>query len=467
MSYTLNSDRLIIKDYLYQNVVGLVKCKICLNVLNEPYDCQCCSNTFCFSCINSFIIKTGKCPFGVKEDEGALTKLKPSSLAIINFLSGLRFTCTYKQNGCSEDLFYNNIVNHEVSCPYIDENLSNHKSSFVSFNPKFDYTETVQEMKQVEKIDKIYEMVQYLQFSISHRNLNITPTKEANTETPRFSIGLSSSNNPNIKQYTSESIRDSYSLTQNLQNEKIISELDYLNEKISNLENTLDNHIRDQENLLKRNLEEQFTNILDKIRENTLASSTIYSSVNNSLCNSTQNIAISKTKSSNKMELKSNNSVKKIKLDCKKLGGSFINNNLQNSPKNVRPPFNTSPRIVNKNLSKLKEFNSKSKMSESFVEEKNRRKSNIDTIGEYYTEPNEILTKENLTNSDEIDKDYMEELFNKLQESIKVSSLLNEKLVDEIKTNFLEVTMDSTNVFVQKFDEFIYKLKLTPFKLNI
>ncbi len=45
--------------------------------------------------------------------------------------------------------------------------------------------------------------------------------------------------------------------------------------------------------------------------------------------------------------------------------------------------------------------------------------------------------------------------------------MLNEKLVDEIKTNFLEITMDSTNVFVQKFDEFINKLKLTPFKLNI
>jgi tRNA A37 N6-isopentenylltransferase MiaA len=42
----------------------------------------------------------------------------------------------------------------------------------------------------------------------------------------------------------------------------------------------------------------------------------------------------------------------------------------------------------------------------------------------------------------------------------ELKKLIDKKLVDEIKTMFIEVTLDSSNLFVQKFDEFVNKMNL-------
>jgi hypothetical protein len=36
----------------HEKVLSILKCKICLNILLNPYDCSKCGNTFCYKCIN-------------------------------------------------------------------------------------------------------------------------------------------------------------------------------------------------------------------------------------------------------------------------------------------------------------------------------------------------------------------------------------------------------------------------------
>lgn len=460
MLNVLSTDRLVLKDYMNQNIFSLVKCKICLNVLNEPYDCLCCNNTFCFSCINNFIIKTQKCPFGNKDDESeALTNLKPSCLSLNNFLFGLKFYCCYRTYGCMEESSYNNILNHEGCCSFADENPPNRKSSFVSFNPKYDYSDHYQDVKHTDKIDKIFEILQIMQYSLNTRNSNFTPTKEFNSETPHFRLSLNASN-LNHHQQSGETIKDqSQNLTLNLQNEKILSELDYLNDKLTNLENNYETLMEKQENMMKKIIEEQLSIYFEKTKELTNGSSTIYSSTNNSLCNSVNTQLLPKPLLFNQKNTTSNN-VKRIKIDTKI---KDLNNSFNQT--NPKPPFNTSPRIINKNNLKIKENEKKSRVEN---DDKKIFKSNNIMDQSFKTEPSEhnsVKNEESIL-TPLFENIFLEE-FKKLQESFKSSCIHNEKLLDEIKTYFLETTLDSTNVFVQKFDEFINQLKLTPFKLNI
>ena len=47
----------------YENILQILKCKLCLNILLNPYDCSKCGNTFCYSCINKLKQSNKKCPF--------------------------------------------------------------------------------------------------------------------------------------------------------------------------------------------------------------------------------------------------------------------------------------------------------------------------------------------------------------------------------------------------------------------
>lgn len=97
----------------HKNFFELIKCKICFNILNNPYDCTKCGNSFCYDCIQSVLTAHKSCPF--KCDDFSI---KPSSLSIMSYLSKLSFTCINKANGCEEIIPYSNIIEHDKNCKY-------------------------------------------------------------------------------------------------------------------------------------------------------------------------------------------------------------------------------------------------------------------------------------------------------------------------------------------------------------
>ena len=99
----------------HEKLLSILKCKICLNILLNPYDCSKCGNTFCYSCINKLKESMKKCPFGCVDYE-----IMPSSFAIKKFLEQLNFTCLNKENGCNEIIPYNNLEQHDKNCSYIN-----------------------------------------------------------------------------------------------------------------------------------------------------------------------------------------------------------------------------------------------------------------------------------------------------------------------------------------------------------
>ena len=106
----------------YENLLQILKCKICLNILLNPYDCSKCGNSFCFSCINKLKESDKACPFGCTDYE-----IMPSSFAIKKFLNQLHFTCLNKENGCNEIISYNNIELHDKNCEYINSICPNNQ----------------------------------------------------------------------------------------------------------------------------------------------------------------------------------------------------------------------------------------------------------------------------------------------------------------------------------------------------
>ena len=103
-----------------EKLLSVLKCKICLNILLNPYDCSKCGNTFCFTCINRLKESMKKCPFGCVDYE-----IMPSSFAIKKFLEQLNFTCLNKDNGCNEIISYNNLEQHDKNCNYINATCPN------------------------------------------------------------------------------------------------------------------------------------------------------------------------------------------------------------------------------------------------------------------------------------------------------------------------------------------------------
>jgi len=91
----------------------LIKCKICFNILVNPYDCETCGNSFCHSCINNLVINHKQCPFNCHS-----LRINPSSFGITTILSTLTFECIYKENGCCATIPYLDVINHDKECSF-------------------------------------------------------------------------------------------------------------------------------------------------------------------------------------------------------------------------------------------------------------------------------------------------------------------------------------------------------------
>ena len=103
--YSLIEEDIINKDYL-ENIRDMVTCVICLNIVEEPLQCEICKHSFCSECIEKF----GKCPMGCE-----IYKFVPSQFCL-ELLSGIKIKCE-----CGNEINYKDIKKHmEEECKKID-----------------------------------------------------------------------------------------------------------------------------------------------------------------------------------------------------------------------------------------------------------------------------------------------------------------------------------------------------------
>ena len=101
----LDESRVVNKDYLH-SLDDVYKCNICFKIMDNPTDCENCGHSFCYECIDKL-----KCPFGCINKS-----LKPSSMAIKNILSNIKFKCL--NEGCKEIILYSDVKRHDNICEY-------------------------------------------------------------------------------------------------------------------------------------------------------------------------------------------------------------------------------------------------------------------------------------------------------------------------------------------------------------
>ena len=123
--YYLIEDDIINKDYL-ENIRDMVTCIICLNIIDDPVQCDTCQHSFCLDCIT----KLGKCPMGCQDYKFVNSEICKE------LLSGLKIKCE-----CGNEINYDNIKKHkEEECETIDfkERYLQLKNEFKKFKEEID-----------------------------------------------------------------------------------------------------------------------------------------------------------------------------------------------------------------------------------------------------------------------------------------------------------------------------------------
>ena len=468
----LNRDRLISKNnYLKEFIIELITCSLCQNIFKNPYDCLCCNLTYCYDCINQYIRKNKKCPnepIDTTTDFDSQYNLKQTSLNLINFIRKLRFSCINRLHGCNEELELNDLEVHESACQGIDDSRGSfsleRNSSIVSFKNK-SYQIKSNEVKTIypnnieDKLEKIMLQLNEIQSAIPEGNR--PSLYEFPTETPKFSLGFNSRPDSayTVKnKYSKDKINFnnntfySQNLNTALDHEKIFSELEILNDKIAKFEEKLE-FINPYK---KNNIEANFP--VDKIlkidngswsKNNLIPQSSANPKINpfNSMQNKDLS-AYSPQKEKNmvgrdsKKYLGSPPAVKKIMIKTK----VDSKHNLVHSPTKNTPNF---PKENLKFITRKKEI-SPEKQNESRDKLSKSSDDNIIKFEEIYEMYRTIIKKLDLSicNSNdiyEINKDNFKEY-------------INSDFLKELKNCFLEITLDSYDVYIEKVRELFEKI---------
>ena len=134
----VNFNRIIIplsKENILNLITKFIQCKICMNLLNDPYDCLCCNQTFCKSCIINYIKTNNKCPYSEFFEDNKekinnnnikelMNKIKPSSSNFNRVIQSLKFYCPNKEKGCDDELNIEEVSEHEKLCKFSNKNIS-------------------------------------------------------------------------------------------------------------------------------------------------------------------------------------------------------------------------------------------------------------------------------------------------------------------------------------------------------
>ena len=486
----INFDKIVIhqeREWILNLLTNLLQCKICMNLLNDPYDCIHCNQTFCKKCIKNYINTNKKCPYDIYfknspkqpniQKEKVQFNIKPSSANITKIINSLKIYCKYRKNGCNSELSIEQVKDHENNCLFknqkliktkileeekeknnnlnkdkdenfvselllkkiedkcINKELSKYKTqdSCVSFrklddfdnnslilSPKDNCSNSPKRthssnntliFKLNEKIDSIYNIIKsernYNSYNINNNNNNnnnITNTESNQFESfeydPQSTPKLGCKNNK--KNYISNQNSNSKSSSNNVHIQKLLYDMQ-----------NLINKVQDIERLIQSNNSFQKQNYSIQSEENNISSPT--SSYASTHYNTTSNSAYSSC------------------IDIKKKLNEKINkpfkNNLAKQPiKNSI--YNYSGR--NNNMNKI-------------LYKKNTTKENSDKLNS-----SSHIINNSLDNYEEV-KEIFEKVIDEKIEGIK--KYIDEKCLEELKKFYMDITLDNTNLFAQKFDE--------------
>jgi len=132
--YHLIEEDIINKTY-FENIRNIITCIICLNIVEDPVQCEKCQHSYCLECIN----KLGRCPMGCNE-----FKFIPNQLCQ-ELLSGIKVKC-YE---CHNEVNYDNIKKH------IDEDCIkiNFKERYLKL--KEEYNKLKEELNNPKEFNEI------------------------------------------------------------------------------------------------------------------------------------------------------------------------------------------------------------------------------------------------------------------------------------------------------------------------
>ena len=248
----VNFNRIIIpssRENLLSLFTRFIQCKICMNLLNDPYDCLCCNQTFCKSCIINYIKTNNKCPFSeffdinnkqhLKEKPNiheSLNKIKPSSSNFAKIIQSLKFYCQNNDKGCNAELNIEEISEHEKICKYkvkkIKVELNNKNKNLINstFKKKENNPDNMNNLYD-EKFNSFDSNNDLLQFNknneIKHQDSVVS-----------FSGIKNLSENKDVNQFylNENSINNIYS------NSKIEKSIEEINQKLSYINNFIINN---------------------------------------------------------------------------------------------------------------------------------------------------------------------------------------------------------------------------------
>lgn len=386
----VNFNRIIIpssRDDTLNLLTKFIQCKICMNILNDPYDCLCCNQTFCKSCIVNYIKTNNKCPFSEffslnkqKENNSSkksnindlLNNIKPSSSNFTKIIQSLKFYCQNNEKGCDAELNIEEISEHQKLCKYKGKKIkvelnkkikkiNNHIINSVNKSNKEDFSTKYniknKNIKETEKEREKENIKLYEDFKSLDSNNDLLQDNTSNQLKQQDSIvsfsGIKTfSENKNNTQFN---INDIDNNTNILNNSKIEKSIEEINQKLSYINNFILNHY-DSKSLYedKSKSNKDFEKYMEK-----------------EISDFSKNFNSNNNSSSHKITKRNSMTITNNFYD-----GSYINtfNNYANDDQNKINDFNT----VNSNITKVNNnmFPCKEKINKLDIKEDNKDKKN-------------------------------------------------------------------------------------------
>ena len=227
-----------------------------MNILNDPYDCLCCNQTFCKSCILNYIKTNNKCPFseffGINStkdnnqnkklnNNDLLSNIKPSSSNFAKFIQSLKFKCQNCEKGCTAELSVEGISEHEKICKFkgkkikVELNKRNkliikNKDSLMNKKEKDKEKENTKLYEDFNSYDSNNDLIQDdLSNQLKHQDSVVS-----------FSGMKNFSENRNITQFNiSENENTNINI---LNNSKIEKSIEEINQKLTFINSFIRNH---------------------------------------------------------------------------------------------------------------------------------------------------------------------------------------------------------------------------------
>ena len=425
----VNFNRIIIpssRDDMLNLLTKFIQCKICMNILNDPYDCLCCNQTFCKSCILNYIKTNNKCPFSEFFDlnnqkdsnqnkkinnNDLLSKIKPSSSNFAKFIQSLKFQCQNCEKGCTAELSVEGISEHEKVCKFKGKKIKvelNKKNKLIGKNKD-------NHMNKKEKDKEKENMKLYEDFNSYDSNNDVLQDDLSNQLKHQDSVvsfsGMKNfSENRNITQFNiSENENTNINILNNSKIEKSIEEinqkLSYINSFIINhydyktherkksfkdIDNDIEKEVSDfiknqnddliKSKIYKRNSVEIPSKFKDDSHPNTLYNFTNDNTSNHSEFNTINNYLNKNNEKNsdkskiNKIYKKEENKDRKNQL-YKSLQSKTITAHLLNEKDNKNKKIHNNKKIINKkNITNINMTTAESKKTDLLEDKKNKEK---------------------------------------------------------------------------------------------